>query len=745
MAGYERDDFGPMKDRRFSGREKVRILVVEDSATQAESLRYTLEQKGYEVFVAGNGREALKQIGRIMPAAVISDIIMPEMDGFRLCREMKSDADLKSIPLILLTALSDPKDVLRGLECGADNFITKPYDEDYLLSKIRYVLTNAGKQEKSGTRAGVEVLFQGQKYFIASERRQMLDLLLSSYETAVTKNHELKQAQERLEALNEQLERNVERFRLLSGTAGRLLRSPDPQEIVNELCKQVMEHLDCHVFFNFLVNEETGRLRLNACAGIPEEEIRKFEWLDFGVAVCGCVARDAVRIIAEDIFHTTDPRTELVKSYGVQAYCCHPLLAQGKLIGTLSFGTRTRPAFAPDEVALMKSVTDQVAVAMQRLQAERALRESEKKLRSAFANAAIGFAITMPDGRFVDANPAYCALTGYNVEELHTLRLTHLMHPDDLAENMGLLERVLAGEIHDLVLENRYLRKDGETVWVRKSVSVVRKSEGAPHWIVVLDEDITTSKRAEEALKKAHAELQDRARRLEETNQDLEDFAYTISHDLRAPLRAINGFAHMMTDDYGPSLDEEGRRRLGVIETNAVKMGLLIDDLLAFSRAGQIAMNVSLIDMNSLVKDIAETLKTSGAGAKASIRVGALPPAHGDPALIRHVLANLLENAVKFSRKRPEPRVEVGSFERNGEQVYFVKDNGIGFDMKYSDKLFGVFQRLVTEKEFEGTGVGLAIVHRLISRHGGRVWAEAKPGEGATFFFTLSGKEHGQG
>ncbi|PKN23861.1 MAG: hypothetical protein CVU64_23485, partial [Deltaproteobacteria bacterium HGW-Deltaproteobacteria-21] len=146
------------------------------------------------------------------------------------------------------------------------------------------------------------------------------------------------------------------------------------------------------------------------------------------------------------------------------------------------------------------------------------------------------------------------------------------------------------------------------------------------------------------------------------------------------------------------------------------------------------------IDMNSLVSEVVETLKSSHAGAKADIHAAVLPAAQGDPSLIRQVLANLLENAVKFSRNKSDRRIEAGSFERDGEQVYFVKDNGVGFDMKYHDKLFGVFQRLVTDREFEGTGVGLAIVHRLVTRHGGRVWAESRPGEGATFYFTLPGR-----
>lgn len=248
---------------------------------------------------------------------------------------------------------------------------------------------------------------------------------------------------------------------------------------------------------------------------------------------------------------------------------------------------------------------------------------------------------------------------------------------------------------------------------------------------------------AEDALRKAHIQLQKHASKLEETNKELEGFASTISHDLRSPLLAINGFARMLARDYGPLLEEEGRRRLAVVESNAIKMGSLIDDLLAYSRAGRTAMKISRIDMRSLMSDCVETLKAEYPGAENEIHVADLHSARGDIRLIRQVLSNLLGNAMKFSRVRSQPRIEVGSFEREGEQIYFVKDNGIGFDLKYCDKIFGVFQRLVSEKEFDGTGVGLAIVQRLVTRHGGRVWAEAKPGEGATFFFTLEQKSPG--
>ena len=309
-----------------------------------------------------------------------------------------------------------------------------------------------------------------------------------------------------------------------------------------------------------------------------------------------------------------------------------------------------------------------------------------------------------------------------------------------LKEANEMLERRVAERTAELRIANESLQSSRAAALnlMDDAVSARKRAEEKSE---ELGREIAERNRAEEALQKAHGQLQEHAGRLRETNRELEGFAYTISHDLRAPLRAINGFAHMLAVDCGPSLGEEGKRQLTVIETNAVKMGHLIDDLLAFSRAGRTAMNVAGIDMNRLVAEVVETLKGSDVGAKADILVAALPPAQGDPAMIRQVLANLLENAVKFSRNRPEPKVEVGSFERDGEEIYFVRDNGVGFDMKYHDKLFGVFQRLVTEKEFEGTGVGLAIVQRFVTRHGGRVWAESRPGEGASFFFTLQKRQ----
>jgi signal transduction histidine kinase len=224
-----------------------------------------------------------------------------------------------------------------------------------------------------------------------------------------------------------------------------------------------------------------------------------------------------------------------------------------------------------------------------------------------------------------------------------------------------------------------------------------------------------------------------------ERTSDLESFTYSVSHDLRAPLRAIHGFSRILLEDHHTRMDPEAQRLLGVIDQNTRHMGQLIDDLLAFSRLGRQAISAERIDFNELTHSVVEEIqRTEGSrNGHFEITIDQLRPAHGDPALLRQVISNLLQNAVKFTRGRPQARIEVGSRPEGHETIYSVRDNGAGFDPRYTDKLFGVFQRLHSTEDFEGTGVGLAIVRRIVQRHGGRVWAEGKVNEGATFYFSL--------
>ena len=248
---------------------------------------------------------------------------------------------------------------------------------------------------------------------------------------------------------------------------------------------------------------------------------------------------------------------------------------------------------------------------------------------------------------------------------------------------------------------------------------------------------------------KRHAEeletrVRERTSALEAANKELESFSYSVSHDLRSPLRAIDGFSRILLEEYAGKLDAEGRRLLGIIRDNSRKMGELIDDLLGYSRLGRKPFSSAEIDMQRLVEEVLGELQASG-GRFPRLEIGALPTARGDATLLKQAWTNLLANALKFSSKREQPVIEVSGHEDGAQCVYCVKDNGAGFDMRYCDKLFNVFQRLHREDEFEGTGVGLAIVQRVISRHGGRVWAEGKVDEGAAFYFSLAkGRQDGQ-
>jgi signal transduction histidine kinase/HAMP domain-containing protein len=275
---------------------------------------------------------------------------------------------------------------------------------------------------------------------------------------------------------------------------------------------------------------------------------------------------------------------------------------------------------------------------------------------------------------------------------------------------------------------------------IRLRVVPVLSDEGeVVEWMGAIN-DIEDQRRIEIELRTLNAELEDRVAvrtsALESANKELESFSYSVSHDLRSPLRAISGFSNLLWQDHKDHLDEEAQRKLGIIRGQAERMGQLIDDLLAFSRLGRKAMEPTELDMAELVENTFQRLH-NGEDSSVEFNVGKLPFATADRRLLEQVWSNLLSNAIKFSEREEKPVVEVGGIVEEAENIYYVRDNGAGFDPRYRDKLFGVFQRLHDESEFPGTGVGLALVHRIITRHGGRIWADSKPGDGATFHFSL--------
>ncbi|HXD94403.1 MAG TPA: PAS domain-containing protein [Bacteroidia bacterium] len=272
--------------------------------------------------------------------------------------------------------------------------------------------------------------------------------------------------------------------------------------------------------------------------------------------------------------------------------------------------------------------------------------------------------------------------------------------------------------------------------WLHTKKIPILDEKGKPLYLLGISEDITEKKHSEEQVIKLNNQLHENVVQLEGVNKELESFSYSVSHDLRAPLRAIDGYAGILEEDYGKILDEEGNRLLKNVQYNAKKMGNLIDDLLAFSRLGKKELSKTDLNMNELVEGALYELNKS-VKHTATVKIKNLHSAKGDYGLINQVVINLLSNAIKYSSKVKTPLVEISSEKTDNELIYFVKDNGAGFDMRYANKLFGVFQRLHTMEEFEGTGVGLAIVQRIMAKHGGKVSAEGEKNKGAIFKFSL--------
>lgn len=375
----------------------------------------------------------------------------------------------------------------------------------------------------------------------------------------------------------------------------------------------------------------------------------------------------------------------------------------------------------------------------ERVRSEAALRESEARFRLLVESTrAVSWEMDASTLSFRYVSPQATAMLGYPVEDWYRPGFWEgWLHPDE-RERVIAFCRSAAERGRDHTFEFRMIAADGHEVWIEDIVSVDSR-EGRPARLRGFLLDITDRRLAERAVRELNETLEwrvaERTAELEYANKELESFSYSVSHDLRAPLRAINGFAHILLETEADQLSPDGRALLDRVRNSASRMGQLIDDILRFSRISRAEMTMTRLDLGKLAGSVVQELSEAYPGAV--IEFGRLPQVTGDESTVRLVLVNLVENALKFSSRQPQPRVEIGTARRDGQDWIFVRDNGVGFDMRYTGKLFGVFQRMHPESQFPGMGVGLAIVKRVVDRHHGRVWAESEPGQGATFFFSL--------
>src|SRR3984957_633777 len=587
----------------------IEILIAEDSPTQAEQLKHYLSARGYSVSIAGDGKQALAAALANKPAMLITDVVMPEMDGYTLCSKIKSSETLKDVPVVLLTSLSRPQDILKGLECGADSFIRKPYDDKYLASRVEYILVNQELRKTERLRVGVQLQFGGQAHFITAEKQQILDLLISTYEGAVQINEELEIKQ-----------RELARER--------------------DLLHTLMDNVPDFIYFKDNAGRFTTINRALARAlGVskPEDALGDTDFDYFTEAFAQQALADE-----QDVLRTGKP-----------------------LVGKV------------EEIHLRNKL------------------------------------------------PAWISTTKMVVRDLDGKIIGTFGVSRDITESKHAEQELQLAKEN---LESRVAERTSELAQANEQLQI----------------ELAERKRAEEEVRKLNEDLErrvaERTVQLVAANKELDAFSYSVSHDLRTPLRHISGFTDVLVAEHSSQLGPEAQELLKFIQEGAQKMNLMIGDLLNLARLDRREAVSKMTPLNSLVEDVLKALKSEIDGRKIDWHIGSLPTVNCDPGLLKKAFTNLLSNAVNNTRPRNTALIEVDQMTVDGEAVIYVRDNGAGFDSKYAGKLFGAFQRFHTAEEFEGTGVGLATVQRIIRKHGGRIWAEAECGKGATFYFTLSEK-----
>jgi len=453
---------------------------------------------------------------------------------------------------------------------------------------------------------------------------------------------------------------------------------------------------------------------------------------------CGTAAYRKERVIVPDIensplFKGSEEAVKLAVNNGLLACWSQPIIASnGDLLGTIAnYSTKKGK---PDIVDLrvLEWSAHIAAIAIEHKQAEEALANEAIRRRILIEQSSDGIVILDQNGKVYEANRRFAEMLGYSPEEVRQLNVwdwEFLFPPEQVVEMIRSID-----ETGDH-FETQHRRKDGTTYDVEISTNgVVFAGEKL---IFCVCRDITERKQAEEKLKHTLTDLEQSSTRLAATNQELETFSYSVSHDLRSPLRSIDGFSQALLEDYRDKLDEQGQDYLKRLRGASQKMGELIDGLLKLSRLTRSEIHEEPVDLSALAEEITSRLKETRRGRKVEFIIDKGLSASGDPQLLRVLLENLLGNAWKFTGKSPHAKIEFGVTRNNGKNTYFVKDNGAGFDMTYSNKLFGAFQRLHDTSEYPGTGIGLATVQRIINRHGGTIRAEGAVGKGATFYFTL--------
>lgn len=681
---------------------KATILVIDDSATFRAELCGALEGVGYRVLSAKNGEEGLRSAAANRPTAIIVDGVLPGIDGATVVRKIRLDAALRQTPCVLLTGSSVDRSVeLHALDAGADAFVRKEEDMDIVLARVAAVLrvsVNANRETAS--------LLGPKKVLAVDDSMTYLQELTTILRGEGYDVIPARSGAEALEMLAVQPVDCILLDRLMPGMDGtetcrRIKASPATRDIplimltAMEDRKAMIEGLGTGADDYVLKSSEEEVLKARVRAQLRRKQIE-----------------DESRRIRLQLL-----RKELEASEARAA----KELAETKaaLVEELEQKNRKLEIFANEA------------------------RRAEEKFRALAETASDAILSADQEGMIIYANPAAERLFGYTPAELLGQPLTGLMPERFRAAHADGFRRYLSGAAARIVgkgvVELTGRHKDGGEFPVELSLGEWR--EEAQHQFTAIIRDITVRLEMEQRIRALNEGLERRAAALATANKELEAFSYSVSHDLRAPLRSIDGFSLALLEDCGDQLDEQGKHYLHSVRDSAQHMAQLIDGLLTLSRVTRQDVRRAGVDLTALARKVVERLRSAQPDRPVECVIAEGLRGEGDAQLLEVALGNLLGNAWKFTGKREHGRIEFGRQEDGERSFFFVRDNGAGFDMNYAAKLFGVFQRLHTAAEFEGTGVGLATVQRVIDRHGGRVWAEGAVGSGATFYFTLGDKE----
>ncbi|MBI1943732.1 MAG: response regulator [Betaproteobacteria bacterium] len=709
------------------------VLVIDDSATFRNELCRALEREGYIVLSAASGEEGLRSAALHRPSAIIVDGVLPGIDGATVIRKLRLDAAMRQTPCVMLTGSTlDRSAELNALDAGADAFVRKEENMELVLARLAAVL-RAG----SGPERATPSLHSPKKILAVDDSETYLDALTSTLRGEGYDVIAARSGDEALEMLGAQPVDCILLDRIMPGLDG------------TDACRRIKASAATRdIPIIMLTGSESREAIIEGLSAGADDYVLKSSEDD--VLKARLRAQLRRRQIEDESRHI---RLELLRK-------------ELEAVDRLAQQERAHKTELERQLAEIRRTQEALAKHAERLSI---VHEIDRALIGEIDLHALAAVVLQPLRTLLGVPRVVVNLFDFAAGEVEWLaaagrRRTHIgpgvRYPLSF---MGDLEALRRGEpqvidTHELPSgpEKEALLTSGVRAYMAVPMIAANELLGAlsfggehtqftPEQATIAREVATqlaiaiTQARLFERVKRHAEELEQKVRErtseLEVANRELEAFSYSVSHDLRAPLRAVDGYALMLQEDYTARLDDEGRRLLGVIRGSAAQMGRLIDDLLKFSQVGRKPLASAPLDMRALAAESIGELSPAYPTVRVELRE--LPAATGDRALLKHVWMNLIGNALKYSARSDGARIEISGRVDGAENVYSVRDNGAGFDMRYYDKLFKVFQRLHREDEFEGTGVGLAIVQRVVVRHGGRVWGEGAVADGACFSFAL--------